>query len=212
MPLLDLDALDRAPLARAPFDHLVVPNVLAPGAGAAIRAGFPRLALPGLFPVDDVWAGPTFRRLIDEIRSPEVARAFGAKFGLDLAHRPLMITVRGRCRARDGRIHTDSADKILTALLYFNEGWDDAGGRLRLLRGPGDIEDYFAEVPPLDGTLVAFRRTGNSWHGHRPYEGERRYVMLNWMTRPAAALREVARHRLSAFAKRLTHRYVPGPR
>jgi hypothetical protein len=36
--------------------------------------------------------------------------------------------------------------------------------------------------------------------------------MLNWMTRPAAALREVARHRLSAFAKRLFHRYAPSPR
>jgi hypothetical protein len=73
------------------------------------------------------------------------------------------------------------------------------------LRGRNDLEDYFAEVPPLDGTLVAFRRSGNSWHGHRPYEGERRYVMFNWMTRPSAALREVARHRLSAFAKRLLH-------
>jgi hypothetical protein len=26
-----------------------------------------------------------------------------------------MITVRGRCHARDGKIHTDSKDKIVTA-------------------------------------------------------------------------------------------------
>lgn len=205
MPLLDLDALRRAPLVREPFDHLAVPDALAPGAAAAIRADFPRLTQPGLFPVCDVRAGPAFARLIEEIRGPEVERAFAEKFGLDLAHRPLMITVRGRCRARDGRIHTDSIDKVLTALLYFNARWEDAGGRLRLLRGPGDIENYFAEVPPLDGTLVAFHRCDNSWHGHRSYEGERRYVMFNWMTRPSAARREVARHRLSAFAKRLFH-------
>ena len=212
MPLIDLDALHRAPLMRAPFDHLVVPNVLTAGAGDAIRADFPALAQPGLFAVDDVWAGPSFRRLIEEIRGPALARAFGEKFGLDLADRPLMVTVRGRCRARDGQIHTDSADKVLTALLYLNGDWEEAGGRLRLLRGPGDIENYFAEVPPLGGTLVAFRRGGNSWHGHRPYEGQRRYVMFNWMTRPAAALREVARHRLSAFAKRLLHRPGASPR
>lgn len=205
MPLLDLDALRRAPLVRAPFDHLVVPDVLQPGAGAAIRADFPRLTQPGLFPVDGVGGGPAFARLIDEIRSPTLERAFAERFGLDLTHRPLMITVRGRCRARDGRIHTDSIDKLLTVLLYVNDGWTDTGGRLRFLRGPGDIDDYFAEVPPLGGALVAFRRSGNSWHGHKPYEGERRYVMFNWMTRPAAAWREVTRHRLSALAKRVLH-------
>jgi len=30
------------------------------------------------------------------------------------------------------------------------------------------------EVPPSDGTLVAFKRSDNSWHGHKPFSGKRR--------------------------------------
>ncbi len=74
----------------------------------------------------------------------------------------LMVTLRSRCRLRDGAIHTDSALKQVTALIYLNDGWRDEGGRLRLLNGPGDIDDMIAEVPPLAGTLLAFRRSDNS--------------------------------------------------
>ena len=59
-----------------------------------------------------------------------------------------------------------------------------------------------AEVPPDGGTMIAFRRSDNSWHGHEPYEGVRRYVMMNWMTSDFAATREICRHRVSAVAKR----------
>ena len=113
-----------------------------------------------------------------------------------------MITVRGRCAERDGRIHTDSECKLVTALLYFNESWDASGGRLRLLRRPDDLNDVIAEVPPESGTLVAFRRSDCSYHGHEPFVGVRRYVMINWMASSFAAKRELFRHHLSAVAKR----------
>ncbi len=58
-----------------------------------------------------------------------------------------------------------------------------------------------AEVPPIAGTLLAFRRTDNSWHGHRPFDGVRRSIMLNWMTSPAVMRRELRRHALSAGVK-----------
>jgi SM-20-related protein len=114
-----------------------------------------------------------------------------------------MVTLRARTRPADGRIHTDSTTKVVTALIYLNGEWSDAGGRLRLLRGPDDIEDMIAEVPPLAGTLIAFRRTANSWHGHKPYDGPRRAIMLNWMTDAATAHRELRRHAVSAGVKRL---------
>ncbi len=203
MEFIDLDALNAASLTRTPFDHFVVPNVLRPGAAAAIRADFPNLAGPGLYPADEVNGGSAFRELLDEICSPEVRAAYAAKFDVDLDGRPLMVTVRGRCRATDGKIHVDSTAKLLTSLLYLNEPWGSDGGRLRLLRGPGNVDDYFAEVPPNEGTLVGFRRSDKSWHGHRSFEGERRYVMFNYMTGRAVAAWEVTRHRMSAFAKRV---------
>ena len=87
--------------------------------------------------------------------------------------------------------------------LYFNEDWQSQGGRLRLLRAADDLNDIITEVPPSLGTLVAFQRSDNSFHGHEPFVGVRRYVMINWMASGFAAQRELMRHRLSAQAKRL---------
>ena len=203
MSILRLDALLQAEVAREPFQYAVVPDFVQPEAAAAIRADFPRIGYAGLLPVEATEHGPAFAALIEALESRETAEAFGQAFGVDLSGRSTMITVRGRCAARDGRIHTDSEAKLITALLYFNEDWEAAGGRLRLLRGPDDLNDAIAEVPPLSGTLVAFRRSDRSYHGHEPYVGVRRYVMVNWMASGFAARRELMRHRVSARAKRL---------
>jgi len=201
MPLLDLEALSAAPLVRDPFTFTVVPNAVRPADADSIRADFPAIADSGLLPVEATHPGRRFRDLVKELQSLEVAKAFSEKFGVNLVGRPQMITVRGRCAAKDGRIHTDSQTKLITALLYFNEPWEAKGGRLRLLRSPTDLNDMIGEVPPEAGTMIAFRRSSRSYHGHEPYEGVRRYVMVNWMTTDFAAKRELFRHRLSARVK-----------
>jgi hypothetical protein len=203
MSLIDLDAVRAAQTAREPFDHFVAAKVLSDDAAAEITADFPQLAGPGLYPAGEAGGGPAFRALIREIEGPALRAVYAEKFGVDLDGRPMMVTVRARTRARDGKIHVDSTAKFVTSLLYLNRGWQSDGGRLRFLRGPDDLDDYIAEVPPDAGTLVAFRRTENSWHGHKPFEGERRYVMFNWMTGRAIAAWEIARHRASAAVKRL---------
>ncbi|MFL5257301.1 MAG: 2OG-Fe(II) oxygenase [Rhodopila sp.] len=200
--LLDLDALRRAPVTTDPFTFTVVRDFAPPKAAEAIRRDFPDIPCPGLLPVEATQYGPRFADLIQELQSDAVAAVFSKKFGLDLVGRPTMITVRGRCQERDGRIHTDSESKLVTALLYFNQTWEAAGGRLRLLRRPDDLQDMIAEVPPDSGTLIAFRRSDRSFHGHEPFVGVRRYVMINWMASGFAARRELLRHRISAVAKR----------
>jgi predicted 2-oxoglutarate/Fe(II)-dependent dioxygenase YbiX len=72
-----------------------------------------------------------------------------------------------------------------------------------LLRSPDSLDDVVAEVPPQAGTLLAFRVTDNSWHGHLPVTGPRRVVQLNWVESAAVVRRERARHGLSARVKRL---------
>lgn len=203
MEPLDLPALAARPVVADPFPHLVLPGFLRAEAADAVRADFPAIAHAGLLPPDQLVFGPAFAGLLDALTGPAMARILGEKFGLDLGCCARMVGVRGRARARDGRIHTDTADKLVTVLLYLNQGWEPGGGRLRLLRGPDDLGDYAAEVAPDCGTLVAFRVGERSWHGHHPFEGERRSVMVNWMRSPAAAGRETARHRLSARVKRL---------
>jgi hypothetical protein len=203
MAQLDLEAFRAAALTTEPFSYLVVKNFIHPEVAAEIVKDFPEIAYPGLLPVEATQFGPKFRTLIEELTSPAVAKAFGEKFGLDLSDKPTMVTLRGRCQEKDGRIHTDSEAKLVTALLYFNEDWEAGGGRLRLLRGPDDLNDVIAEVPPNMGTLVAFRRSDKSFHGHEHYVGVRRYVMINWMANSFAARREIMRHKISAQAKKV---------
>ena len=114
-----------------------------------------------------------------------------------------MVTVRGRSRRKDGRIHTDSRTKIVTVLLYMNPAWTDPGGRLRLLRSSATLDDYAEEVVPELGTAAFFRCTERAWHGHTPFVGERRAIQLNWVTDESVVRREQARHGLSARLKRL---------
>lgn len=205
MAMLDLDAFSRAALTTDPFDFVVVPGFVRREAADAVRNDFPEIACPGLLPLEATRFGPGFAALVNELRGAAVTAAFSRKFGIDLTASPMMVTVRGRCQERDGRIHTDSAAKLVTALLYLNERWESQSGRLRLLRGPSDLEDVAAEVPPDFGTLVAFRRSDRSFHGHAPYVGPRRYVMFNWMASGFAARREIMRHRVSAIVKRYTY-------
>ncbi len=201
MGVLNLDAFRKTTLIRDPFDFVVVPDFLKREAKLSIEADFPRIVQPGLFPVSELTCGPAFAALLEELRGPEFEAAVSEKFGIELSTRPLMITVRGRCQRRDGQIHTDTPWKLMTVLLYLNDRWEHEGGRLRVLRSP-NLEDMVAEVPPEWGMLVAFRPSDRSWHGHKPFEGERRYIMLNWVTDQRVVDRELARHRRSARLKR----------
>lgn len=201
--ILDLARFASTPLAREPFDHLIVPGFIGPAALPGLNADFPAIAKGGSYPTESLKYGYAFAALVAEIESGAVRRAFSEKFDIDLERRPVMITVRGHTRAKDGRIHTDSKTKLLTALIYFNDDWGAEGGRLRLLRSGRDLEDYAAEVPPDKGTLLAFRCTENAWHGHKPFVGQRRTIQINWVTSEAVKQREIARHSFSARVKSL---------
>jgi hypothetical protein len=58
-------------------------------------------------------------------------------------------------------------------------------------------------VKPLYGTLVAFKREDNSFHGHLPFEGERRVIQVAWLTSEDEKLRKTRRGRFSRGLKRL---------
>ena len=200
---LELDRLRAAPLVRDPFDFVVVEDFLRRDALDAALADFPKIRRHGSFPVDILSYGPGFASLVAALTGAALRRSIEEKFGLDLGERPTLLTVRGRSDGKDGRIHTDSASKIITLLLYMNPVWDYPEGRLRLLRGPEDLEDHVAEVAPLAGTMLAFRCTKRSFHGHRAHIGERRSLQLNWVTDRAVVRRALTRHRWSARLKAL---------
>jgi SM-20-related protein len=200
---LDLLKFERTPLILDPFPYVIVPEFVTAAGRPGLAADFPQIDRPGSFPVGDVTCGPAFRAFLAELEGPAMRDAFARKFAIDLSGRPTMVTVRGQARPTDGQIHTDTATKLITVLVYMNDDWEAPGGRLRLLRRPDDLDSAVAEVPPAAGTLLAFRVTPNGWHGHKPASGPRRVVQLNWVVNERVVRRERLRHGLSARVKRL---------
>lgn len=203
MSLIDHEKLRAAPVMAEPFQHLIAPGLLGGQALQSVLRDFPKMERPGSVALTALEYGPAFNELVENLRGPEVTEMLSEKFEIDLRERPTMVTVRGKCRARDGKIHTDSKDKVVTVLLYLNQNWEKEGGRLRLLSQSDDIEDYVAEVPPDEGTLLAFKCSDTAWHGHKSFEGERRAIQLNWVTEERYVRREQRRHKISSFFKRI---------
>jgi hypothetical protein len=209
LPDLDLDAFRAQPLSREPFAHLVVPAFVRSHALTRICADYPKISGHGSFPARQLAYGPAFEAFLAELESDEFRHAFEEKFGLDLCGRPTTTTVRGWCDARDGKIHTDSVSKIITVLIYMNFAWQNPGGRLRLLRSSDDLNDMLLEVPPIGGTLLAFKRADNSWHGHEPFEGERRVIQFNWVKSERNRQIAMLRHHASSVVKRTLAKLLP---
>jgi hypothetical protein len=188
MTYANLDALRAAPLSTDPFPFLVAPGFLGCGELAAVNADYPAIATAANHALEDLDFGPAFARLIADLESDAFARLLGERFDMALEGLPTTITVRRFCERTDGNIHTDHRSKIITVLVYFNEAWACEEGQLRMLRSRHDIDDYAAEVPPLGGTLLAFKRTPHSWHGHTRFVGERRMLQLNFLDRSPLAV------------------------
>jgi hypothetical protein len=205
-PLLDYAALQQAPVTDDPFPHIVVRHFLPERALARVQDGLPKIARGGSFPPEALRLGPAARSLVAEMQARPLRAAIAEKFGLDLDDAPSMLTVRLHCREKDGEIHTDSASKRVTILLYLNSAqtaFNRQEGCLRLLRAPDDLENYAVEVPPVDGTLLVFPNGPNTWHGHRTFVGQRFSMQLNYMANDSAARGELRRHKVSAWVKRL---------
>lgn len=202
LSLLDVDAVRAAPLAHEPYSFFLGSGVLKLDAIDGLRSDFPQIGKPGYLTVDEVALKGRFKALIEELESDEFSRILGEKFGIDLVSCPRLTTIMKRSQPKYGAIHTDGPSKVMTLLVYMNDAWDaPAGGRLRVLYDGQNFEPYAMEVPPTMGTMFAFLRADNSWHGHRPFEGERRVVQVAWLKDASELERKKKRNRTAQFLK-----------
>ena len=208
MEIADFIALQAAPVVAAPFPHILVEHFIKADALPAVFADLPAMKGRGSFPIGALRLGPAAKAAIGALESPAFRAIIAEKFGLELQGAPLMTTLRGNSGPQDGRIHTDSSAKRVTILLYLNpakgEAWARQEGCLRLLRDGENLDNYAAEIPPVDGTLLVFPNGPTAWHGHKSFVGQRYVVQMNYMTTSTKAKAEMRRHHLSAFIKRLT--------
>jgi hypothetical protein len=203
---LQLNRFESADIRREPFPFLVTSGALAEAARPALAADFPRYKEAGYFPFTAEECGPAVQQLVAEITSPEIANALGARLGIDnLAQYPTLVTICRMLNRRHGTIHTDSKSKVATALIYLNDQWNgNSDGCLRFLAANDDIDKVLVpEIAPLYGNMVMFKRSENSFHGHLPYEGERRVIQIAWVTSQAEIDRKTRRGRFSRLMKSL---------
>lgn len=204
MSTLHFAALRAAQVHHQPFDFFLAERAVTPSQAAAVRADYPDIRKPGYLPVSQFEPKGAFADLIADLRSDELADVLSEKFGVSLAGRPRIITIRRLSQRSDGPVHNDSKSKILTVLVYLNERWEPSGaGCIRALNGPDDMNDYAFEAPPLAGNVFAFLRSEHSWHGHPPFKGVRYAVQTAFLDSEESLARKEKRGRLQLALKRL---------
>jgi 2OG-Fe(II) oxygenase superfamily len=206
--LFDPAHLDRADtlVRHEPFPFVVARDQLPDASRIELERDFPKYGSAGFFPYEEKDCGPSVNRLIADLIEPSVATAVGAKLGIaNLGSFPTLVTLCRALNKRHGTIHTDSRSKIATALLYLNETWPDtSAGCFRFLNRIDSIDDLAGpEIKPLYGNFVVFKRADNSFHGHLPFEGERRVIQVAWLTSEDEKLRKTKRGKLSRLFKKI---------
>lgn len=201
--VLKLDALTASPLKTDPYPYFSVAQAIDPEYVSDVIRDFPSIDDGGSYNVDDVTIGPAFKQLIDSLDTPQFRQIICDKFDVAVMDLPMMVTLRGYSRKKDGRIHTDSKTKVATILLYLNDDWLAETGKLRILRSADDMEDYVEEISPGPGSLLAFKVTDNCWHGYPSFEGKRQSIQINFLTSEAAGNKHRFFHGLSAKLKSL---------
>jgi hypothetical protein len=206
--LLDPARLDRPDtvVQHDPFPFMVAHGQLPDEVRGSLDRDFPGYSSAGFFPYDPADCGPSVNALVRDMTSPAFARAIGQRLGIDdLGDYPTLVTLCRLLNKRHGTIHTDSKSKIATALIYLNPQWPDTSdGCLRFLQRIDDIDSVIApELTPLYGEFAVFKRCDNSFHGHLPYEGERRVIQVAWLTSEDEKLRKTKRGKFSRAFKKL---------
>jgi 2OG-Fe(II) oxygenase superfamily len=194
MNLLDADKLSAlgGALAKSyqegePFPHIVIDNFLDPEIFAEVLAAFPGPECP-------IWykfksgpenlklqsrdlrdLPPVVRALVTEFNGAEFVKFLQEMTGIaGLVPDPhlygggLHQTLGGGHLGVhvDYNYHEDWAlDRRLNAILYVNDGWDEAwGGQLEFW--DAEVKSRSQAIAPIGNRLVVFSTSERSWHGH----------------------------------------------
>ncbi len=134
------------------------------------------------------------------------ASAVGQRLGIpNLGQFPTLVTL---CRsAQQAPRHHPHGQQVQggDGLALSQPQWPDTSdGCLRFLGSIDDIDSVLApELKPLYGEFAVFKRCDNSFHGHLPYEGERRVIQVAWLTSEEEKLRKTKRGKFARGFKKI---------
>ena len=107
---------------------------------------------------------PAWRALADDLGGDAYRAALSRLTGVDLTELDLEANVFSYPSGGYQEPHPDLPEKVVTHVLWFNEGWQAAhGGCLRILRSR-DEQDVDQELLPELGWSAVFVRSDHSWH------------------------------------------------
>jgi hypothetical protein len=96
-----------------------------------------------------------WRQLADELLSFDYREALSAISGVNVCSLPMKASFWRYEGGSQLPPHTDTPNKALTHLMYFNDDWTlEQGGCFRILNS-NDADDCVAEIPPKLGTPPA---------------------------------------------------------
>lgn len=205
--LLNLEAIKAASMHQQPYPFFVVNQSIYEHALQSVVNDFPAIEQGGSFTLQDVQSGPAFEAFVGELDTADFRALLSKKLDMDLNSLPMVITLRGISRAKDGRVHTDSISKVATILIYFNEHWSAETGQLRVLNSH-NMDDTYLQIKPSAGSLLAFKVCDNCWHGYPSYEGVRRSIQINFVADEKAIKKHHNRHAFTAKIKKLVKAFV----
>lgn len=200
--MINIDLINTAPLKMQPFPYFTIEQSMLDKELMGLVQNFPIINSGGSFNKEDLELSEHYHSLHDSLDSDFFRQALSKKFKVNVITSPIMLTYRGFSRTKDGRVHTDSKTKLLTILIYFNDGWAAESGKLRILNS-NDMSDIAEEINPTAGSMVAFKVTDNCWHGYPSFEGTRNAIQVNFLANEAASKKHKFFHKISAKLKSL---------
>lgn len=200
--MINIDLINTTPLKMQPFPYFTIEQSMLDKELMGLVQNFPIINSGGSFNKEDLELSEHYHSLHDSLDSDFFRQALSKKFKVNVITSPIMLTYRGFSRTKDGRVHTDSKTKLLTILIYFNDGWAAESGKLRILNS-NDMSDIAEEINPTAGSMVAFKVTDNCWHGYPSFEGTRNAIQVNFLANEAASKKHKFFHKISAKLKSL---------
>lgn len=194
--VLDLRPLRGGTIQTDPYRWAMIDSLFAPSVGRELAATYPhdlfkRIASKGgekdyeYHARSLIGMGATsashparlsgaWRKLAADLLSPGYRNAMSLLIGQDLSNSLLEVNVFHYGPGSELGPHPDLPDKLVTHVLYFNDGWNAAdGGCLSILRSP-DATDVVAEIMPTVGNSAVIVRSDNSWHAVAPVVADSR--------------------------------------
>ena len=184
--VLDLAAIEGATMGDDPYRWARVGPLFTDADAAALAAVFPiddghervggdarrtwryrvrpLVAMGSRTPAEPTGLDRWWRALAEELAGDAYRTAMSRLTGVDLDELDLEVNVFSYAPGAYQDPHPDLPEKLVTHVLWFNDGWASRdGGCLRILRS-ADPDDIARELTPDLGWSAVFVRSDRSWH------------------------------------------------